>query len=99
MLECQPGPPIHSVCPAVDVLFDSVAEVAGNRAMGIILTGIGKDGAAGLLKMRQKGAPTIGQDAATSTVYGMPKAAFELGAVQQQLPLSSIPQAIYNLVR
>ena len=99
MLECNPGPPVHSVCPSVDVLFDTVAEVAGSHALGIILTGIGKDGAAGLLKMRQKGSPTIGQDAATSTVYGMPKAAFEIGAVQQQLPLLSIPQAIYKIVR
>ncbi|SHK26036.1 two-component system, chemotaxis family, response regulator CheB [Selenomonas ruminantium] len=99
MLECKPGPPVHSVCPSVDVLFDSVADVAGNHAMGIILTGIGKDGAAGLLKMRNLGSPTIGQDAASSTVYGMPKAAFELGAVQQQLPLLSIPHAIYKIVR
>lgn len=99
MLECKPGPPVHSVCPSVDVLFDSVAEVAGNHAMGIILTGIGKDGAAGLLKMRQLGSPTIGQDAASSTVYGMPKAAFEIGAVQQQLPLSSIPAAICKIAR
>jgi two-component system chemotaxis response regulator CheB len=99
MLECKPGPPVHSVCPSVDVLFDSVADVAGNHAMGIILTGIGKDGAAGLLKMRQLGSPTIGQDAASSTVYGMPKAAFEIGAVQQQLPLLNIPAAICKLAR
>ncbi|SDP16678.1 chemotaxis protein CheB [Selenomonas ruminantium] len=99
MLECKPGPPVHSVCPSVDVLFDSVADVAGNHAMGIILTGIGKDGAAGLLKMRQLGSPTIGQDAASSTVYGMPKAAFEMGAVQQQLPLLSIPDAICKIAR
>ena len=99
MLECKPGPPVHSVCPSVDVLFDSVAAVAGRHALGIILTGIGKDGAAGLLKMRQKGSPTIGQDAATSTVYGMPKSAFELGAVEQQLPLLNIPEAINKIVK
>ena len=98
-LDCQPGPPVHSVCPSVDVLFDSVAAAAGNRAMGIIFTGIGQDGAAGLLKMRQLGSPTIGQDAATSTVYGMPRAAFEMGAVQQQLPLQSIPEAILKIVK
>lgn len=98
-LECKPGPPVHSVCPSVDVLFDSVAETAGNRAMGIILTGIGKDGAAGLLKMRQQGSPTIGQDEATSTVYGMPKSAFDIGAVQQQLPLLSIPEAIQKIAK
>ncbi len=67
--------------------------------MGIILTGIGKDGAAGLLKMRQKGSPTIGQDAATSTVYGMPKSAFDIGAVEQQLPLLTIPTAINKIAR
>ncbi len=98
-LNCQTGPPVHSVCPSVDVLFDSVAEVAGSRAMGVILTGIGKDGAAGLLKMRQKGSPTIGQDEATSTVYGMPKSAFDIGAVQLQLPLLSIPEAIHKIAK
>lgn len=98
-LECKAGPPVNSVCPAVDILFDSVADASGNRAMGIILTGIGKDGAAGLLKMRKLGSPTIGQDAATSTVYGMPKAAFEIGAVEQQLPLMSIPTAINKIAR
>jgi len=98
-IECKPGPPVHSVCPAVDILFDSVAEIAGNRALGIILTGIGKDGAAGLLKMRQQGSPTIGQDAASSTVYGMPRVAFEIGAVEQQLPLLSIASAICKIVR
>ncbi|WP_297963525.1 chemotaxis protein CheB [uncultured Anaerovibrio sp.] len=99
VIECKAGPPVHSVCPAVDILFDSVADVAGNKAMGVILTGIGKDGAAGLLKMRKKGSPTIGQDAATCTVYGMPKVAFSMGAVQQQLPLSSIPEAIHKIAR
>ena len=99
VIECKAGPPVHSVCPAVDILFDSVADTAGNKAMGVILTGIGKDGAAGLLKMRQKGSPTIGQDAATCTVYGMPKVAFSMGAVQQQLPLSSIPTAIHKIAR
>ena len=98
-IHCKPGPPIHSVCPAVDVLFDSVAEAAGKNVLGVILTGIGKDGAAGLLKMRKNGAPTIGQDAATCTVYGMPKVAFDIGAVQQQLPLLSIPKAIHKIAR
>ena len=98
-LECKPGPPVHSVCPAVDVLFDSVAEVAGGSAMGVILTGIGKDGASGLLKMRRKGSPTIGQNAATCIVYGMPKTAYEIGAVQQQLPLTSISAAIHKIAR
>ena len=99
MLECKPGPPVHSVCPSVDVLFDSVAEVAGKKALGIILTGMGRDGADGLLHMRQQGSPTIGQDAASCTVYGMPKAAFEGGAVERQLPLAAIPYEIVKIVR
>ena len=76
--------------PSVDVLFDSVAQVAGARAVGVILTGMGKDGAEGLLKMRQAGARTIGQDEKTCVVYGMPRAAFQIGAVEMQLPLQEI---------
>ena len=97
LLECKPGPPVHSVCPSVDVLFDSVAAEAGHRALGVILTGMGRDGADGLLTMRQHGSHTIGQDEASATVYGMPKAAFDIGAVEQQLPLASIPAAIQRL--
>ena len=99
MLECKPGPPVHSVCPSVDVLFDSVAAEAGSRAMGVILTGMGRDGADGLLNMRQQGSHTLGQDAATATVYGMPKAAYEIGAVEKQLPLNSISLAILKLAQ
>lgn len=99
ILHCNPGPPVHSVCPSVDVLFDSVAHEVGRNACGVLLTGMGKDGAEGLLHMRQQGAHTIGQDEATSTVYGMPKAAFEQGAVETQLPLSAIPAAITNIAR
>lgn len=76
--------------PSVDRLFHSVAKSAGARAVGVILTGMGRDGAAGLAAMRAAGAQTIGQDEATSVVYGMPRAAFELGAVMTQLPLESI---------
>lgn len=77
-------------CPSVDVLFRSVAEKAGANAYGIILTGMGKDGADGLLSMRRRGARTIGQDEHTSVVYGMPKVAYEIGAVERQLPLDAI---------
>lgn len=76
--------------PSVDVMFKSVAKRAGARAVGVILTGLGADGAEGLLAMRQAGAETIGQDAASSVVYGMPRAAFEIGAVERQLPLEKI---------
>ncbi len=76
--------------PSVDVMFKSVRNRVGARAVGVILTGLGCDGAEGLLALRQAGAETIGQDAASSVVYGMPRAAFELGAVERQLPLEKI---------
>jgi two-component system chemotaxis response regulator CheB len=76
--------------PSVDVLFLSVAKVAGAESVGVILTGMGRDGAAGLLAMRQLGAATFGQNEATCVVYGMPRAAMEIGAVQRQLPLERI---------
>ncbi|MDQ8027947.1 MAG: chemotaxis response regulator protein-glutamate methylesterase [Brevundimonas sp.] len=82
--------------PSVDVLFDSVARL--NRPMtGVILTGMGKDGAKGLLNMREKGARTLGQDEGTSVVYGMPRAAHEIGAVERQLPLQRLRPAILDL--
>ena len=83
--------------PSVDVLFDSVAELAGRNAVGVILTGMGRDGAAGLLKMRHAGARTIGQNEKTCVVYGMPRVAFELGAVEHQFPLSSIGEEILKI--
>lgn len=81
---------IGGFCPAVDVLFDSVADNAGQDAMGIILTGMGSDGSKGLLKMRRAGAYTVGQDQESCVVYGMPMVAFNIGAVQKQLPLDKI---------
>ncbi|MDR3373079.1 MAG: chemotaxis response regulator protein-glutamate methylesterase [Ancalomicrobiaceae bacterium] len=74
-------------CPSVDVLFRSVAEAAGRNAVGLILTGMGKDGANGLLDMRRAGARTLGQNEASSLVYGMPRVAFEIGAVEEQVDL------------
>jgi len=76
--------------PSVDVLFQSVAETCGPHALGVILTGMGDDGARGLLQMRQKGARTLGQDEATCVVYGMPRAAYMRGAVEEQAPLGAI---------
>lgn len=84
------GEKVSGHIPSVDVLFDSVARTAKNRAVGIILTGMGGDGSDGLLKMRQAGAYTIGQDKETCVVYGMPMVAFNKGAVQKQLPLQMI---------
>ncbi len=89
--------PVNGHRPSVDVLFDSVAELAGRNAVGVILTGMGRDGAAGLLKMRHAGARTLGQNEKTSVVYGMPRVAFELGAVEQQLPLNAIGEEILKM--
>lgn len=88
-----PGDPQSGHRPSVDVLFGSVAAF-GVCAVGVILTGMGRDGAAGLLQMREAGAVTIGQDAGSSLVYGMPRAASEAGAVGRELPLEKIPAAI-----
>jgi len=88
------GPPVHHHRPSVDVMFNSVAEAAGINATGIILTGMGSDGAKGLKKMRDNGAHTIGQNENTCVVYGMPKVAQEVGAVAEVLPLSQIAEAI-----
>ena len=83
--------------PSVDVLFASVAKTAGANAVGVILTGMGRDGASGLLSMRENGASTIGQDEASSVIYGMPRVAFEIGAVERQLPLNAIGDHILAL--
>ena len=85
--------------PAVDVLFRSVAQNAGGNAIGAILTGMGDDGARGLLEMRQAGAPTLVQDEATSVVWGMPGAAFKLGAAEEQVPLERIAERLLALAR
>jgi len=89
--------PVNGHRPSVDVLFDSVAELAGRNAVGAILTGMGRDGASGLLKMRHAGARTVGQNEKTCVVYGMPRVAFELGAVEMQLPLGAIGEEILKL--
>ena len=91
------GAPVSGHSPSVDMLFKSVARTAKARAVGVILTGMGRDGAAGLLEMRNAGASTLGQDEASCVVYGMPRAAFELGAVERQLPLEKIAPAIRQL--
>jgi len=90
------GEPVSGHRPSVDVLFVSAAKAAGVNSIGVILTGMGKDGARGLLEMKNSGAKTIGQDEASCVVYGMPRAAFELGAVQLQCSLSKIPNLILD---
>ncbi|MGI6752249.1 MAG: protein-glutamate methylesterase/protein-glutamine glutaminase [Anaerovoracaceae bacterium] len=98
-VECFAGEKVSGHCPSVDVLFDSVAREAGNQAVGVILTGMGSDGGKGLQAMRSKGARTIGQDEQSSIVYGMPKVAFDLGAVEKQASLANIPQVLCSLLR
>jgi two-component system, chemotaxis family, protein-glutamate methylesterase/glutaminase len=82
--------------PSVEVLFQSVAQQVGTNAVGVILTGMGRDGDKGLLEMRKKGARTLGQDEATCVVYGMPREAFERGGVELQLPIQDISGGILN---
>ncbi len=86
------GAPVSGHRPSVDVLFNSVAVAAGKNATGVILTGMGNDGAAGLLEMRRAGARTLGQDEASCLIYGMPKSAKLLGAVDREVPLSRMAQ-------
>jgi len=99
MCRVHDGAPVSGHRPSVDVLFNSVAQMAGADAVGVILTGMGKDGAQGLLAMRRAGASTIGQDEATCVVYGMPKAAFDCGAVETELSLGRIPEQILHRCR
>ncbi len=94
----RPGEKVSGHCPSVDVLFDSVAETAGAKAIGVIFTGMGRDGAEGLLKMRKAGAFTIGQDKETCVVYGMPMEAYKIGAVQLQAPLYDIAKIIQRML-
>ncbi|MBU3127598.1 protein-glutamate methylesterase/protein-glutamine glutaminase [Clostridium tagluense] len=97
-VECFTGDKVNGHCPSVDVLFNSVADIAGSTAIGIILTGMGYDGAKGLMKMKQKGAYTIGQDEQSSVVYGMPKVAYDIGGVTKQASLKNIPKLVYSIL-
>jgi len=97
-VRCEQGAKVNGHRPSVDVLFDSVAEAAGANAIGVILTGMGTDGAAGLKKIRGYGGYTIGQDERSSVVYGMPMAAYVSGVVMTQLPLYRIPDEILRML-
>lgn len=97
-VECFKGERVNGFCPSVDVLFNSVAEKVGSSAIGVILTGMGQDGAKGLLNMRSKGARTIGQNESTCVVYGMPKVAYDIGAVEKQVPLEAIPKLVHSFL-
>ena len=98
-VQVKEGPMVCRQRPSVEVLFKSVAQSAGRNAVGAILTGMGRDGAEGMLTMHQAGARTIAQDEASSVVFGMPKEAIKLGGVDKTLPLSAIPEAMLDLAQ
>lgn len=95
-VKVKSGPPVNRHKPSVDVLFQSLAASAGSNAVGVILTGMGMDGAKGLAELRETGAHTIAQDEDTSVVFGMPKAAIEMGGASQVLPLDQIPRGVLD---
>jgi len=97
-VKCRQTEKVNGHRPSVDVLFNSVAEQCKAAAVGVILTGMGYDGAKGLLAMRRNGARTIGQDERTSVVYGMPKVAANIGAVERQVSLDKIPSLLYSIL-
>jgi two-component system chemotaxis response regulator CheB len=96
LVRLKDGPSVHHQCPSVDVLFHSVARHAGRNAVGVLLTGMGADGAKGLLAMRQSGAYTLAEDEQSCVVFGMPKEAIKLGAATQVVPLPHMAQAIHE---
>jgi len=98
LTELAATPPVNRHRPAVDVLFDSAAALVGRKAIGVILTGMGKDGAQGLLRMRQAGARTFGQDESSCVVYGMPREAFLIGAVEEQCSLDEMARRVLGAV-
>jgi two-component system chemotaxis response regulator CheB len=93
------GEKVNGHAPSVDVLFDSVAETVGANALGCVLTGMGRDGANGLLRMREAGARTLSQDEKTSLIYGMPKEAWEQGGSEFQVPIQNIPAEIIRMLK
>jgi two-component system chemotaxis response regulator CheB len=95
-VEVREGPPVNRHCPSVDVLFRSVAKAAGRNALGVIMTGMGDDGARGLKEMLDAGAETIAQDEASCVVFGMPREAIRMQAVERVLSLEALPQVILS---
>ena len=98
-VDCFVGSRIHGVMPAADVLFESIANVVKSNAVGVVLTGMGSDGARGLLQMKAVGCKNIGQNKETCVVYGMPKAAMDIGAITYELPLDGIADMIVHLAK
>ncbi len=97
-VQVKNGPMVYHQRPSVDVLFHSVAEYAASNAAGVILTGMGADGAKGLLKMRESGARTVAQDEKSSIVFGMPKEAIKLGAAEKVVPLKSVSSTVLGMI-
>ncbi len=98
VVKCEAGERVSGHLPSVDVLFESAAKLPDSRVIGVLLTGMGYDGAKGMLAIRRRGGRTIGQDASSSVIYGMPRAAYELGAVEYQVPLHAIASRICALL-
>ncbi|MBI4006951.1 MAG: chemotaxis response regulator protein-glutamate methylesterase [Candidatus Brocadiales bacterium] len=98
IVETNQKPPINHHRPSVEMLFNSVAHYAGSNAIGVIMTGMGADGATGLLKMKNAGAKTIAQDEESCVVFGMPKEAIKLGAIDKVVPLNNIPETILSFL-
>jgi two-component system, chemotaxis family, protein-glutamate methylesterase/glutaminase len=99
IVKCGKSEKVNGHCPSVDVLFDSVAATAGKNAIGIILTGMGKDGASGLLKMRNAGARTMAQDRKSSVIFGMPYEAYICGGAEKYVSLDNIFNSIVNILK
>ncbi len=97
-VQVKKGPLVHHQRPAADVLFHSVADYAGSNAVGVILTGMGSDGALGLLKMKEAGARTVAQDEKSCIVFGMPKEAIKLGAADKVVPLNSVSKTVLDMI-
>jgi two-component system chemotaxis response regulator CheB len=97
--ECAPGEKVNGHCPSVDVMMQSVAEHAGANAVGVLLTGMGSDGAEGMCAMRRAGARTLAQDEATCVVFGMPKIAHERGGAESLVPLDKIAQTVLSYMQ
>ncbi len=99
LVRCHDGEKVNGHRPSVSVLFRSVAKYVGSNAVGVMLTGMGADGADGMGDMRRAGARTLAQDESTSVVFGMPKAAFEVGAAERLVPLQEIPEAVMQALK
>lgn len=99
IVRCKEGEKVNGHCPSVDVLFHSVADHVGSNALGVLLTGMGRDGAAGMLAMRKAGARTLAQDEATSVVFGMPKEAYINGGAEKLVPLGAMVDAVVSLLK